>query len=108
MVGITSKLDTGTSIGRGSRSQARGGFIASGIRSTEGVVLRTKDGGQTWIREEGLLLPLLQDVVMRDALHGIAVGRSSATFPGGIFTTDDGGRSCGHSGWEEAKGSRRR
>jgi photosystem II stability/assembly factor-like uncharacterized protein len=61
--------------------------------STRGVVLQTQDGGRTWREQQRVLLPGLTQIRFFDNRRGVALGDSSAMYPSGVFTTDDGGRS---------------
>ena len=72
---------------------AAGGTVKPYTQATAGVLLETRDGGEHWQLDRKLLLPALRDVKFFDANRGWAVGQSSALFPVGVFTTDDGGRS---------------
>jgi photosystem II stability/assembly factor-like uncharacterized protein len=72
---------------------AAGGFVKPYTRGTTGVVLETRDGGEHWQLDRKGLLPALGDIKFFDSERGWAVGQSSALFPVGVFTTDDGGRS---------------
>ncbi len=85
------------------------GWVAGGtafpyLHDGAGVVLSTHDGGQTWQREP-TLLPALRKIRFLNERHGWAAGCSSAMFPGGVFTSSDGGRSWqppdggGSAGW---------
>ena len=87
---------------------AQHGWIVGGrftplAGQTTGVLLRTRDGGQTWTTDDGLLLPALRQIGFFSAADGWAVGEPSALFPAGVFTTDNGGRSWtplpGDGGW---------
>jgi photosystem II stability/assembly factor-like uncharacterized protein len=69
-----------------------GGFTQAYTQSTSGVLLRTSDGGQTWTLDRKLVLPAIERIGFFDPSHGWAFGRSSAYFPSGAFTTQDGGR----------------
>src|SRR5262245_44957631 len=60
--------------------------------ATQGVVLRTVDGGQTWITMPRLMLPTLTRVKFFSANDGVAIGAGSSFFPSGVFATRDGGR----------------
>jgi photosystem II stability/assembly factor-like uncharacterized protein len=77
---------------------ARHGFAAGGStqpfsHASHGVWLETRDGGEHWRVDRNLLLPALRDIKFFDHQHGWAVARSSALFPIGVFTTQDGGQS---------------
>lgn len=79
--------------GRGTRSYTRSGY---------GVVLKTTDGGRTWITlGEGQVLPPLNYVRFFGADDGVAVGEATAEFPTGVLTTQDGGET-----WQPAPGTR--
>ncbi len=71
---------------------AVGGSTQPYTHATSGVLLRTRDGGTTWTLERKLMLPALERIAFFDSLHGWALGQSSAFFPSGVFTTEDGGR----------------
>ncbi len=72
---------------------AAGGYTQPYTHTTVGVVLHTRDGGATWSVRRDRILPAVRRIGFFDHQHGWAVGRSSALFPAGAFTTDDGGRS---------------
>ncbi len=72
---------------------AAGGWVKPYTHATAGVLLETRDGGEHWQQDRNLLLPALCDIKFFDAHRGWAIGQSSALFPVGVFTTDDGGRS---------------
>ncbi len=72
---------------------AAGGLVKPYTQVTAGVLLETRDGGEHWQLDRNLLLPALSEIKFFDAHHGWAIGQSSALFPVGVFTTDDGGRS---------------
>ncbi|MCA9267639.1 MAG: hypothetical protein KDA41_04180, partial [Planctomycetales bacterium] len=59
----------------------------------QGVVLRTHDGGRRWTILPAATLPALKRVSFQSPARGWAVGLPSTMYPGGIFTTSDGGRS---------------
>lgn len=71
---------------------AAGGATQPYTHSSGGVLLRTRDGGATWTLERKLMLPALERIAFFDPMHGWALGQSSAFFPSGVFTTEDGGR----------------
>lgn len=80
------------------------GWIAG--RSTQaftgiglGVLLKTSDGGRSW-EECPAALPPLYFVKFFGTDDGIAVGESSAQFPTGVLTTNDGGET-----WQPVAGS---
>lgn len=75
-------------------------------RGTGGVVLATTDGGSSWKKLIHRELPGLCGVKFLDARVGYAFGDTTGGNTGGIFFTDNGGRtwkSCSaldtHSGW---------
>lgn len=57
-----------------------------------GVVLRTIDAGANWEAVSGTNLPALKQVKFFGARQGVALGESSALYPGGVFVTPDGGK----------------
>ncbi len=74
------------------------GWVVGGVsepytHTTRGVLLVTSDGGRTWKHDRTLVLPALRQVRFFDRANGWALGESSATFPSGVFATEDGGRS---------------
>ncbi|HUY33452.1 MAG TPA: YCF48-related protein [Pirellulales bacterium] len=76
---------------------AEHGWSAGGIQhpythTTRGVLLRTRDGGKSWAQDKGLLLPALKRVKFLSGNVGWALGNPSAMFPGGVFATENGGR----------------
>ena len=75
------------------RGWAAGGYTQPYTHASSGVVLRTRDGGRTWAQEARSVIPAISRIGCFDATHLWAVGRSSAVFPSGVITSDDGGRS---------------
>jgi photosystem II stability/assembly factor-like uncharacterized protein len=71
---------------------AAGGMAWPFLHDTSGVVLATRDGGRTWLREP-VLLPALHKIRFVSDRQGWAIGCSSSMYPGGVFVTRDGGRS---------------
>lgn len=69
-----------------------GGSVRRGGQQTDGLVLHTTDGGESWEQFGDISLPLLHDVRFFDLEQGIAVGESNAAFPTGVMTTKDGGK----------------
>lgn len=61
-------------------------------RGTAGVVLGTNDGGVTWKKLIHRELPGLHGVKFVDAQNGYAFGDTNGGNPGGIFQTENGGR----------------
>lgn len=79
--------------GRGTRPYTRSGY---------GVILKTTDGGKSWlILGEGQVLPPLNHVRFFGPDEGVAVGEATPDFPTGVLTTQDGGES-----WQPAPGKR--
>lgn len=77
---------------------ADNGWAAGGIshpytHASRGVLLRTRNGGRTWAQDQALLVSGLKRVKFFNEAQGWAFGESSALFPSGVFTTEDGGRS---------------
>lgn len=58
-----------------------------------GVLLKTSDGGVAWEEISSQLLPGLCSVRFFDENHGVVCGDGSDAFPGGLFSTSDGGKS---------------
>jgi len=58
-----------------------------------GVLLRTSDGGIEWEEVSSQLLPGINAVRFFDENNGIVCGDGSDAFPGGVFSTTDGGKS---------------
>jgi photosystem II stability/assembly factor-like uncharacterized protein len=71
---------------------AVGGAGRPHSKATIGVVLRTNDGGQTWINVPQLMLPRLARIKLFSETSGIAVGEGSSLSPSGVFVTRDAGR----------------
>ncbi len=72
---------------------AAGGYTQPYTHATVGVVLQTRDGGQHWTIQRDRILPAIRQIGFFDSHDGWAVGQSSALFPSGVYTTNDGGRS---------------
>jgi photosystem II stability/assembly factor-like uncharacterized protein len=70
---------------------AVGGKTMPYLGTSQGVVLRTIDGGETW-KQELAFLPALARVKFFDKDNGLAWGRGSGGEPLGVFATDDSGR----------------
>lgn len=66
-----------------------------------GVLLITRDAGETWQRVSVNAMPGLHKVQFFDASNGIVVGDGSDQFPTGMFRTSDGGRT-----WKPVPGPR--
>ena len=74
------------------------GYVAGGSaepysHTGAGVLLTTRDGGQTWTGNSRLMLPELKKILFIDPDHGWAIGFPLAIYGSGVFTSDDGGRS---------------
>lgn len=79
-------------------ASATHGWIAGGYsnpRSTTsiGVLFSTADGGRSWKRIQGTVLPRIKQLEFASPLDGIAVGDGNAQKPSGVFQTRDGGKS---------------
>ena len=72
---------------------AAGGFTHPYTHASTGVVLTTRDGGETWTHNPKLMLPALRRIGFFSPDRGWATGCRSAMYPSGAFATDDGGRS---------------
>jgi photosystem II stability/assembly factor-like uncharacterized protein len=72
---------------------AVGGTSQPYTHTNTGVLLRTRDGGRSWRQDTTQILPALKQVRFFGANNGWALGETSATFPTGVFSTDNGGRS---------------
>lgn len=79
--------------GRGTRPYTRSGY---------GVILKTTDGGKSWLTlGEGQVLPPLNYVRFFGPNEGVAAGEATPDFPTGVLTTQDGGET-----WQPAPGKR--
>ena len=79
--------------GRGTRPYTRSGY---------GVILKTTDGGKSWLTlGEGQVLPPLNYVRFFGPNEGVAAGEATPEFPTGVLTTTDGGET-----WQPAPGKR--
>lgn len=58
-----------------------------------GILLSTRDGGLTWSRLAPGALPGIQSVAFFDENNGLAIGDGTDRWPGGLYRTNDGGRS---------------
>jgi photosystem II stability/assembly factor-like uncharacterized protein len=72
---------------------AVGGWTHPYTHQTSGIVLRTRDGGKNWQIIPDLTLPALKVARFFDHKRGWAAGDGSSLYPGGVFRTEDGGRS---------------
>ncbi len=71
---------------------AVGGWTHPYTHQTSGIVLRTRDGGKVWQIIPDLTLPALKVARFFDHRRGWAAGDGSGLYPGGVFRTEDGGR----------------
>ncbi|MGI8978154.1 MAG: YCF48-related protein [Pirellulaceae bacterium] len=71
---------------------AVGGWTHPYTHQTSGIVLRTRDGGKNWQIIPDLTLPALKVARFFDHKRGWAAGDGSSLYPGGVFRTEDGGR----------------
>ena len=72
---------------------AAGGSTRPFSHASHGVWLETRDGGGHWRVDGNLLLPTVRAIKFFDHEHGWAITGSSALFPSGVFSTQDGGQS---------------
>lgn len=70
-----------------------GGTAAPLTHRTQGLVLRTINGGETWQPVSTPTLPRLTYTEFFDAANGVAAGYGSSFYPAGLFRTSDGGKS---------------
>lgn len=89
--GVTSRLESVHFIDS-ENGWAAGGQTLPYTHATRGVLLRTRDGGRSWAIDKGLLLPGLKRVQFFNGALGWALGETSALFPTGVFSTENGGR----------------
>ncbi|MCE9526720.1 MAG: hypothetical protein K8R36_11780 [Planctomycetales bacterium] len=71
---------------------AVGGWTHPYTNQTSGIVLRTRDGGKVWQVIPDLTIPALKVARFFDHKRGWAAGDGSSMYPGGVFRTEDGGR----------------
>jgi photosystem II stability/assembly factor-like uncharacterized protein len=71
------------------RGWAVGGKIQPFTWTTEGILLATRDGGQTW-RQEPTLMPALRSIRLLDSGAGIVCGHGSGNHPSGLFAKKPG------------------
>ena len=71
---------------------AVGGWTHPYTHHSTGIVLRTRDGGKIWQVIPDLTLPALKVARFFDYKRGWAAGDGSSLYPGGVFRTEDGGR----------------
>lgn len=64
-----------------------------GDLGSSGVLLATTDGGITWNELASGVLPGLNAVKFFDEKNGLVCGDGCGAYPGGIFSTSDGGQS---------------
>lgn len=73
------------------RGWAVGGYAVPYVDRTRAVVLKTSDGGSTWIPQANVMAPRLQQVRFQSASSGWAFGDAGYLFRSGFLTTSDGG-----------------
>ena len=73
-------------------------------QDSQGVILKTTDGGQSWKRVPTTALPLLTDIAMLSERRGHAVGVGNGLQPSGVFETSDGGISWSSAVTEQTMG----
>ena len=83
-----------------------GGTLIPGTKNSQGVILRTEDGGHNWSIVDTTGVPFLYDVAYSEDGFAETWGDSSELYPSGYFQSDDGGRTWNspmktvrHPGW---------
>ncbi|MBR2695153.1 MAG: hypothetical protein IKE69_13185 [Thermoguttaceae bacterium] len=83
-----------------------GGNLIPGTKSSQGIILRTEDGGRNWSVVETIGIPFLYDVAYSEDGIAEAWGDSSELYPSGYFQSEDNGRTwfspfrtVRHPGW---------
>lgn len=76
----------------------KNGWVAGGVdvpylNHSRGVLLRTADGGATWRRVTGALMPRIHRICFSERSRGWAVGECGKLFKGCLFQTSDSGES---------------
>lgn len=74
------------------RGMAVGGSFVPFTNRSEGVILVTFDGGETWDRQPSPLMPMLHKVKMESRARAWIAGEVSPLSPAGLFHTSDTGR----------------
>ena len=75
------------------RGWAAGGYQLPYINRTQAVIMQTRNGGITWQPIPNLAIPRLRKIEFSTPLQGVAYGDSGNVFTGGIFETNDAGKS---------------
>lgn len=73
------------------RGWAIGGYAVPYVDRTRAVVLKTTDGGATWIPQANVMAPRLLQAKFQSATKGWAFGDAGHLFRSGFLTTADGG-----------------
>ena len=75
-----------------------GSFALPYVDRTRAVVLQTEDGGRSWQRIRGLVLPGIQRIRFDDRTNGWAVGDSANLYRTGLQFTTTGGQTWSAQG----------
>jgi photosystem II stability/assembly factor-like uncharacterized protein len=70
-----------------------GGYDVPYLAHSRGILLRTSDGGASWRRVKGALLPRIKRIHFANRSQGWAVGEHGNLFGTSLFSTSDGGES---------------
>ncbi|MCE2791367.1 MAG: YCF48-related protein [Planctomycetota bacterium] len=73
------------------RGWAIGGYAVPYVDRTRAVVLKTSDGGATWIPQANVMAPRIVQARFQSASSGWAFGDAGYLFRSGFLTTSDGG-----------------
>lgn len=73
------------------RGWAIGGYAVPYVDRTRAVVLKTSDGGSTWIPQANVMAPRILQARFQSATSGWAFGDAGHLFRSGFLTTADGG-----------------
>lgn len=87
-----------------------GSYTVPYVGRSRAIVMRSKDGGATWVPMQGVVLPRINRLNFQSPSDGWAIGQSGNLYKTGIFHTRNGGQSWSTEGatklpgWVDADG----
>lgn len=75
-----------------------GSYTIPYVGRSRAIVMKSKDGGVTWLPIEGVVLPKISRLNFQSHTHGWAIGQAGSLYKTGIFYTNNGGQSWSTEG----------
>ena len=85
-----------------------GSYTVPYVGRSRAIIMKTEDGGKSWILIEGIVLPKINRLSFQSQTHGWAVGQAGNLFKTGVFYTSNGGQTWSTQGaqklanWQDA------